>query len=220
MAARSWPRRDARSRAAGGALGAEPKYGAVRDFLVAHTKVVELTGEQRPAGGHLPRVSRPGHDIDRRPILEGRSLGWVNKAFIEKGDKDPHFNNYGGEDRLWLAPEGGPYSLWFARRHGPDPGQLVHAAGAQRRRVSDRLRQGRALLPPEPADENQNAGQDAVRSGNHARNPPAKAASLRQTVRQRGAGRRLGLGRLRDGRLSDDQYDHQSRRGDDRKTAG
>jgi hypothetical protein len=46
--------------------------------------------------------------------LEGRSLGWVNKSFIEKGERDPHFSNYGGEDRLWLGPEGGPFSLWFA----------------------------------------------------------------------------------------------------------
>ena len=25
-----------------------------------------------------------------------------------------HFNNYGGEERFWLGPEGGQFSLWFA----------------------------------------------------------------------------------------------------------
>ena len=25
----------------------------------------------------------------------------------------PHFNNLGAEERLWLCPEGGPFSLWF-----------------------------------------------------------------------------------------------------------
>lgn len=42
----------------------------------------------------------------------GRSFGWVNyKAF--SGAKDPHMNAYGGENRLWLGPEGGKFSLFF-----------------------------------------------------------------------------------------------------------
>lgn len=42
----------------------------------------------------------------------GRSFGWVHyKAF--GGAPDPHMNAYGGEDRLWLGPEGGPFSLFF-----------------------------------------------------------------------------------------------------------
>lgn len=42
----------------------------------------------------------------------GRSFGWVNyKAF--DGKPDPHMNGYGGEDRLWLGPEGNKYSLFF-----------------------------------------------------------------------------------------------------------
>ena len=44
----------------------------------------------------------------------GQSFGWINQAFIAAGQPDPHFNNYGGEDRLWLSPEGGQFSLWFA----------------------------------------------------------------------------------------------------------
>lgn len=43
---------------------------------------------------------------------EGRSFGWVNyKAF--SGPADPHMNGYGGENRFWLGPEGGIYSLYF-----------------------------------------------------------------------------------------------------------
>ncbi|HTN35479.1 MAG TPA: DUF6786 family protein [Arachidicoccus sp.] len=45
--------------------------------------------------------------------LQGKSFGWVNyKAF--SGEKDPHMNAYGGENRLWLGPEGGKFSLFFA----------------------------------------------------------------------------------------------------------
>jgi hypothetical protein len=43
----------------------------------------------------------------------GKSFGWVNyKAFATKG-ADPHMNGYGGEDRLWLGPEGSKFSLYF-----------------------------------------------------------------------------------------------------------
>lgn len=43
---------------------------------------------------------------------EGRSFGWVHyKSF--SGALDPHMNAYGGENRFWLGPEGGKYSLFF-----------------------------------------------------------------------------------------------------------
>lgn len=44
----------------------------------------------------------------------GRSLGWVNyKAF--EGPLNEHMNAYGGENRFWLGPEGGPMSLYFEK---------------------------------------------------------------------------------------------------------
>ncbi len=42
----------------------------------------------------------------------GQSFGWVNyKAFTASVDR--HINAYGGENRLWLGPEGGKFSLFF-----------------------------------------------------------------------------------------------------------
>ncbi len=42
---------------------------------------------------------------------KGLSFGWINyKAF---GKEDAHMNAYGGENRLWLGPEGGKFSLFF-----------------------------------------------------------------------------------------------------------
>jgi hypothetical protein len=42
----------------------------------------------------------------------GKSFGWINyKAFDAKLDE--HMNAYGGEDRLWLGPEGGKFALFF-----------------------------------------------------------------------------------------------------------
>ncbi|MBD2703573.1 hypothetical protein IC229_23215 [Spirosoma sp. BT702] len=44
--------------------------------------------------------------------MSGRSFGWVHyKAF--DGQPDAHMNAYGGENRLWLGPEGAQYSLFF-----------------------------------------------------------------------------------------------------------
>lgn len=43
---------------------------------------------------------------------DGKSFGWINyEAF--GGEEDPHMNAYGGENRLWLGPEGGKFSLFF-----------------------------------------------------------------------------------------------------------
>lgn len=44
----------------------------------------------------------------------GRSYGWVNLELIESKKRLEHFNPYGGEDRIWLGPEGGQYSIFFA----------------------------------------------------------------------------------------------------------
>ena len=44
---------------------------------------------------------------------EGTSFGWINYKFIEDGKPSSQFNPYGGEERLWLGPEGGPFSIYF-----------------------------------------------------------------------------------------------------------
>ncbi|TSA35249.1 MAG: hypothetical protein D4R64_10050 [Porphyromonadaceae bacterium] len=46
--------------------------------------------------------------------MNGMSFGWINYKLIESGKKAAHFNNYGGEERLWLGPEGGQFSIFFA----------------------------------------------------------------------------------------------------------
>lgn len=46
--------------------------------------------------------------------LDGKSLGFINYKFFDAGVIDEHMNGYGGENRLWLGPEGGKYSIFFA----------------------------------------------------------------------------------------------------------
>ena len=44
---------------------------------------------------------------------DGYSFGWLNYDLIASGRTLPHCNNWGGEDRFWLGPEGGQFSLFF-----------------------------------------------------------------------------------------------------------
>ncbi|WP_276374557.1 DUF6786 family protein [Chryseolinea sp. H1M3-3] len=44
---------------------------------------------------------------------DGLSYGWINKELFISGDTSEHMNAYGGEDRIWLGPEGGQFSIYF-----------------------------------------------------------------------------------------------------------
>ncbi len=46
---------------------------------------------------------------------EGKSFGWINYKLIESGKVSSQFNPYGGEERIWLGPEGGPFSIYFPK---------------------------------------------------------------------------------------------------------
>ena len=45
--------------------------------------------------------------------VEGRSFGWLNYDLIESKEIKEHINPTGGEERFWLGPEGGQYSIYF-----------------------------------------------------------------------------------------------------------
>jgi hypothetical protein len=40
-------------------------------------------------------------------------FGWINHKLIQSGKNQPHINAFGGEDRIWLGPEAGQYSIFF-----------------------------------------------------------------------------------------------------------
>lgn len=45
----------------------------------------------------------------------GESFGWINRELIASRALQPHMNPFGGEDRFWMGPEGGQFSIFFAR---------------------------------------------------------------------------------------------------------
>jgi hypothetical protein len=99
------------------ALAAETKgkpmsYSLALEFLAKHTQVVELGDDE----GALVAVCPQWQGRVMTSTCDGNgglSFGFINDRYIAAGKLDRHFNNFGGEERLWLSPEGGQFSLWF-----------------------------------------------------------------------------------------------------------
>lgn len=91
-----------------GTFGYDLRYLAARDSLVVlsdekgEAQVIVSPGYQ--AKVFTSTVSGPG----------GPSLGYLNYKALEAEEINPHMNGYGGENRFWLGPEGGQYSVYFA----------------------------------------------------------------------------------------------------------
>lgn len=45
----------------------------------------------------------------------GLSYGWINRELLASGEVRQHINVHGGEDRFWIGPEGGQYSVFFKK---------------------------------------------------------------------------------------------------------
>ncbi len=82
-------------------------------FLRQHTKVILLSTRDKLAQlainpdlqGRIMTSTAAGE--------EGLSFGWINRGLIASGENNLHINAFGGEDRFWLGPEGGQFSIFF-----------------------------------------------------------------------------------------------------------
>jgi len=92
-------------------------------FLKAETSVVVLSSPDGQAQvavnpdlqGRVTTSTAAGPD--------GASFGWINREAITSGAANAHMNAFGGEDRFWLGPEGGQFSIFFKEK---DPFDLEH----------------------------------------------------------------------------------------------
>ncbi len=88
-------------------------------FLRKHTQIIELSdGRSRiaiaPAWQARVVTSTTDHE-------SGPSFGWIKRDIIAEGIKpedqrtglQKHIHIFGGEERFWLGPEGGPFALFF-----------------------------------------------------------------------------------------------------------
>ncbi|RYU91447.1 hypothetical protein EWM62_05770 [Mucilaginibacter terrigena] len=94
------------------ASAAKGTFGYDLAFLQKHDSVIVL----KSSDGKAQIIVSPKYQAkvftSTANGQSGRSFGWVNyKTFDAKPDE--HMNAFGGEDRLWLGPEGGKFSLYF-----------------------------------------------------------------------------------------------------------
>jgi hypothetical protein len=89
------------------------QYGYNLDFLRKYVDVVEL----KKGNSALALVpSWQGRVMTSTSEgTSGFSFGWINHGLISSGKTLPHINPFGGEERLWLGPEGGQYSIFFKK---------------------------------------------------------------------------------------------------------
>lgn len=90
-------------------------FGDDSAFLKKHTDLIVLTDKKgsakvalAPAWQGRVMTSTTGGDA-------GQSFGWINRELIASGKILPHMNAFGGEDRFWMGPEGGQFSIFFAK---------------------------------------------------------------------------------------------------------
>jgi len=88
-------------------------FGYDVDFLSNHENTIVLTSRDQKSqvllcGAYQGRVMTSTADG-----MEGKSYGWLNYELISSGETGEHINAYGGEDRFWLGPEGGQFSIFF-----------------------------------------------------------------------------------------------------------
>jgi len=86
-------------------------YGYDLQFLQKHKKPIELkNGNARvlisPEYQGRVMTSSAGGE-------EGKSYGWINHGLIAADTINKHINPVGGEERFWLGPEGGQFSIYF-----------------------------------------------------------------------------------------------------------
>ena len=89
------------------------QYGYNRDFLKKKINIIELKTANSAivlVPGWQGRVMTSTAEGDN-----GYSFGWINHELISSGKILPHINPFGGEERLWLGPEGGQFSIFFSR---------------------------------------------------------------------------------------------------------
>jgi len=96
-------------------------FGDDLRFLKKHTDVIVLSdGEARVAVVPLYQGRVMTSTADG---ATGLSFGWLNRRLIASGERKRGMNAFGGEDRFWLGPEGGQFSIFFKKG---DPFDLDH----------------------------------------------------------------------------------------------
>jgi hypothetical protein len=92
-------------------------FGYDLDFLQKHDSIIVLKNDESQV------IVSPKYQAkvftSTAGGLDGNSFGWIHYSAFD-GPPDAHMNAYGGENRLWLGPEGGKFSLFFPKTAAMD----------------------------------------------------------------------------------------------------
>lgn len=84
-------------------------------FLKKYSQVIELADARGRSRIAVMPALQARVMTSTAGLPENLSYGWINRPFFEAGDTSVHMNAFGGEERLWLGPEGGQFSIFFPR---------------------------------------------------------------------------------------------------------
>ena len=91
-------------------------FGYDLNFLQKHHKDLVVLSNENASAQIILSPSYQGRVMTSTAQgLNGLSFGWINYDLIEAGVYKPHIMAFGGEERLWLGPEGGQFSIFFKK---------------------------------------------------------------------------------------------------------
>ncbi|MCX7872150.1 MAG: hypothetical protein N2487_02560 [Verrucomicrobiae bacterium] len=97
------------------AQSASPTFGSDIDFLKKYVQVITLSDSEGKSKVAVVPAWQGRIMTSTAKGDKGLSYGWVNRELIASRKFEPHINVFGGEDRFWLGPEGGQYSIFFSK---------------------------------------------------------------------------------------------------------
>ena len=90
-------------------------FGQDLSFLKKHTDVVIIEDKSGYSQVAVLPTLQGRAMTSTADGLDGLSFGWINRELIASGETVEHINVYGGEDRFWIGPEGGQFSIFFQK---------------------------------------------------------------------------------------------------------
>ena len=92
-------------------------FGYDLQFLKKYHKDLILLGDESDAGAQI--IISPAYQgrvmTSTAEGNGGMSFGWINYELIDSNREEEHFHAFGGEERFWLGPEGGQFSIYFKK---------------------------------------------------------------------------------------------------------
>jgi hypothetical protein len=92
-------------------------FGYDLQFLKKYHKDLILLGDESDTGAQIIILpSYQGRVMTSTAEGDGgMSFGWINYELIDSNREEEHFHAFGGEERFWLGPEGGQFSIYFKK---------------------------------------------------------------------------------------------------------